>query len=111
MKPIALTDDEIKVVTNPDAGDLIILEIVKGMSINEMKTFDVYTPTYRKHYDDIQISWLNTEKHLLQNRGEKRIISEDELIEDFEKCHNGLRFRVFYVLKFPSMVKRIKLNP
>lgn len=110
MKPERLTAEEIGVMTNPEAGDLIILEIIKGMCIEEMKAFDVYTPIYKQHYTDIQLGWLTTEKHLLYNRpcNCKHEVPEELLIEDFEKCHNGERFKVFYVLKYPAMVKRIK---
>lgn len=55
MKPTRLTKEEISVVTNPEAGDLILLEIIKGMDIYELRSFDVYTPLYRKHYDEIQM--------------------------------------------------------
>lgn len=110
MEPTKLTEEEISVVTNPDAGDFILLEIIKGMSLEEMHSFDVYTPIYKKHYMDIQMTWLNTEKYLLFNRpcNCKNEVPEELLIEDFEKNHNGERFKVFYVLKYPAMVKRIK---
>lgn len=110
MKPTILSKEEIEVITNPEVGDLILLEIIKGMNITEMRSFDVYKPTCMKHYTNIQISWLTTEKYLLFNRpcNCKHEVPEELLIEDFEKCHNGERFRTFYVLKFPSMVERIK---
>lgn len=109
MRPEPLTQEEISVVTNPDAGDLILLEVIKGMTLEEMRSFDAYTPIYKQHYKDIQMSWLSTEKHLLYERpcNLHREVPEDLLIEDFEKCHNGERFRVFYVLKYPNMVRRI----
>ena len=107
MRPEKLTEEELGVVSS-DAGDLIILEIVKGMCVEEMRSFDVYAPKYMKHYTDVQVSWLNAEKHLLKNRpcNCQKEVPEELLIEDFEKCHNGERFKVFYVLKYPSMVKR-----
>jgi len=110
MKPQILNAEEINVVTNPEDGDLIILEIIKGMCIEEMRAFDVYTPLYLKHYADIQVSWLTTEKALLYNRpcNCHHEVPEELFIEDFEKCHNGERFKVFYVLKYPAMVKRIR---
>ena len=110
MSPEKLTEEEVNVVTNPEAGDLILLEIIKGMTLEEMRSFDVYTAKYKQHYKDIQMSWLCTEKHLLYERpcNCHREVPEELLIEDFEKCHNGERFRVFYVLKYPGMVKRIR---
>lgn len=109
MKPTKLTEEEVRVVTNPDAGDIILLEIIKGMCVQEMRAFDVYRPIYPKHYANIQVGWLTTEKHLLYERpcNCHQDIPEELLIEDFEKCHNGERFRVFYVLKYPDMVERI----
>ena len=105
VKPQELTFEEASFIT--DDGDKILLEIIKGMSLEELRSFDVYVPKYMQHYTDIQCTWLCTEKHLLQNRdGCCREVSEAELIEDIDKCHNGERFRVFYVLKYPNMVER-----
>ena len=106
MEPTKLSIEEAALIKNYDIGDHILLEIIKGMSLEEMKSFDVYKARYMKHYIDIQKEWLGTEKHVLQTRN-GRDISEDELIEDLSKCHNGERFRVFYVLKYPEMVDRI----
>lgn len=110
MKPTMLTEEELAVLTNPEPGDIIILEQIKGMTIEEMREYDVYAPTNMRHYTDIQLSWLNTEKDLLRNRpcNCNKEVPEELLIEDFEKCHNGERFRVFYVKKYPSLVRRIR---
>lgn len=110
MKPVPLTQEEIDILANPEPGDIIILEQIKGMTVKEMREYDVYTPLDKRHYAEIQLGWLNTERHLLYERpcNCHNEVPEDLLIEDFEKCHNGERFRVFYVKKFPSMVKRIR---
>ena len=105
MKPIELRRDE-KVFVYDD-GDRVLLEIIKGMTYDELKSFDIYGPRNLSHYNNIQLTWLITEKHFIQNRedhvGE---VSDNELLEDINKHHNAERFRVFYVLKYPSMVKR-----
>lgn len=108
MTPQRLTEEELEVVSS-DAGDLILLEVIKGMCIEEMRSFDVYSPIDFKHYTKVQISWLRSEKHLLLNRpcNCQKEVPEELLIEDFDKCHNGERCKVFYVLKYPSMVHRL----
>jgi hypothetical protein len=106
MKPTKLTNEEKAFVD--DKGDLVILEIIKGMSLEELRSFDIYTPKNMKHYSSLQVNWLKTEEHLIKNRqdhvGE---VSELELIEDICKHHNGERYKVFYVLKYPDRVQRI----
>ena len=53
---------------------------------------------------------FESEIYLIAHRGEKNRevsdVSEEELVEDIKKAHNAERFRVWYVLKFPHMVKR-----
>lgn len=109
MKPELLTEEEMSVITNPEPGDIVRLQFIKGMTIEEMREFDRYTPLYMNHYVDKQKPWLETEKHLLFERpcNNHNEVPEELLIEDFEKCHNGERFRVFYVLKYSDMVKWI----
>lgn len=109
MKPTRLTDEERSILENPGSEDEIILEIIKGMEVDEMRRFDVYTPLDMEHYKNEQMKWLETEKSLLYERpcNCHHEVSEELLIEDFEKCHNGERFRVFYVFKYMSKVKRI----
>ena len=76
------------------------------MSLKELRHFDIYKPDDMSHYCEIQCRWLHTEKHLLCHRnGKEREITEKELIDDICKCHNGERFRVFYVLKYPKQVE------
>jgi len=108
MIPQKLTPEELSFVT--DKTDVIYLEIIKGMSLDELNSFNIYTPKDLLHYGKIQISWLQTEKHLIKNReGHDGEVSEEELISDMLHYHNGERFRVFYVLKYPNMVRRIEL--
>lgn len=107
MKPEPLTEEEESLIK--DDGDIILLEIIKGMSLKELRHFDIYKPDDMSHYCEIQCRWLHTEKHLLCHRnGKEREITEKELIDDICKCHNGERFRVFYVLKYPKRVTRDK---
>ena len=105
MKPEPLNEDELSLVKHD--GDKIVLEIIKGMSLQELRYFDIYKPIDLMHYNSIQCLWLYTEKHLLDRRdGTYREATEEELINDINKFHNGERFRVFYVLTFPYMVLR-----
>ncbi len=104
MKPQKLEPNEYSLI--PNAGDRVLLEVIKGMSVDELRAFDVYRPIYFRHYADIQCGWLEAERHLIGNRPDRCCcdVSEEELIEDINLCNNGERFRAFYVLKYPSMV-------
>ena len=106
MIPTKLSEDEMCLISNAESGDHILLEVIKGMSLIEMKGFDVYKPKYMKHYTDIQMKWLGTEKHILESCT-GRSGSGGEFIEDLRKHNNAERFRAFYVLKYPDMVIRI----
>lgn len=109
MNPIPLSQQEKSFIL--EKGDKTLLEIIKGMSLIELKNFDIYKPIDFKHYHSIQINWINTERYLISHRdGFYKEISEEELIQDMEKNNNPQRFRVFYVLKYPSMVVRIDEN-
>lgn len=107
MKIVPLTDAELAIVID-DSGDKIFLEIIKGMSHEELREFDVYCPKNLKHYNTIQTEWIKTERYLIEHRGGNwHDVSEIELIDDMTNHRNGERFRVFYVLKYPALVKRI----
>lgn len=110
MKPQRLTKQEESLLsTQDDLGDTVILEIIKGMSLEELCCFDVYKANSLKHYNTLQITWLNAEKHLISHRdGEYKQITEGELLKDLEEFKNPQRFRTFYVLKYPHMVTRVK---
>jgi hypothetical protein len=109
MKPIPLSKEEESFVT--DSGDKIILEIIKGMSLEELREFDIYKAKSLKHYNDMQCTWLHTERHLIGHReGHKDEVSVEELIEDIHLHNNGERFRVFYVLKYPTRVERTQVK-
>ena len=105
MKVERLTENEIKIVDNPE--DIIYLEIIKGMSPEEKSSFDCYRPKSIEHYNRKQREWVAREIYLIGHRpghGEK--VSSSELLEDIETYHNGLRFKVFYTLKYPGLVER-----
>ena len=108
MKPQELSDEEGSFIT--EYGDRIILEIIKGMSLEELREFDIYKAKDMTHYCWIQGLWLTAEKFLISQRfNPPREVSESELINDMMLHNNGERFRVFYVLKYPENVERIKL--
>ncbi|MEM3113327.1 MAG: hypothetical protein QXI33_02795 [Candidatus Pacearchaeota archaeon] len=107
MKPERLSNAEIEIVDNPE--DIPYLEIIKGMTLEEMKFFDCYSPKYIDHYNRKQNEWIKSEKHLIRNRpGHGEDVSPEELLEDMKHNHNALRFKVWYVFKYPGLVKRIK---
>jgi len=105
MKPQPLDESELALVRG-NHDDVVLLEILKGMSVDELRSFDVYAPMCMKHYMKIQESWIITEKSLLVwSCG--RNIDESELINDMVKTRNPERFRAYYVMKFPGFVTRI----
>ena len=68
MKPKVLNDEESSLVF--ESGDEVFLEIINGMNLLELRSFDIYSPNDLMHYNSIQCSWLHAEKHLLSNRGD-----------------------------------------
>jgi hypothetical protein len=108
MRPQPLNEAELAIVGQNDE-DVVLLEIVKGMSYEELVEFDVYTPICMKHYSKIQCKWIATEKQLL-NWCRGREVSEEELIEDMGKTKNPERFRAYYVLKYPNFVHRVAIK-
>ncbi len=110
MIPQRLSEEERRIVEDP--SDIIYLEIVKGMSVEEMSAFDCYRPKDFHHYTSIQKSWIQKEMYLIMARpGHDSNTTHDslqgELAEDMISNRNGPRFKTFYVLKFPEMVERI----
>jgi len=108
MKISQLTPEEKALITDP--ADIPVLEVIKGMSLEEMTEFSQYIPMSLRHYNSIQMEWLRKERYLIAHRENQcrdiSDVSELELLEDLKKNHNAERFRVWYVLKFPHMVKR-----
>jgi len=105
-----LTEDELKIVDNPE--DIPYLEIIKGMSLDEMESFKCYRPKNLDHYNRKQNEWLSRELDLIIHRpGHPENLSHDELqrelTEDMIAHHNGQRFKIFYFLKYPGLVERI----
>ncbi len=105
MNLVQLTSEEIDVLE--DRSDIPLLEMIKGMGCDELKEFDVYLPTDTDHYLGIQVGWLEKERYLISQRpGHSPEVDELELVEDLEKNRNALRYKVWYVFKFPGMVER-----
>ncbi len=103
MKPAQLTSEE-ECLVNCEK-EKILLEIIKGMDLKEMKSFDCYQPRDLKHYNSLEKYWCDTERHLIRDKLHKEP-NDLELIEDAKVNHNFERFRVWYVLNFPEKVKR-----
>ncbi|GEM_PF-6409096 len=111
MEVQRLTEDELRIVDNPE--DVPYLEMIKGMSLLEMDSFKCYRPRYLEHYNRKQNDWLAREMHLIRARpGHPDNLSHDalqqELVDDMVASHNGQRFKVWYVLKYPGFVERIE---
>ncbi len=105
MQPQELEDEELSILDDNDE-DLVLLEIIKGMSVEELRSFDRYRPLCLKHYNKVQVKWLTTEELLIQGRdGHSEVVEEAELLQDMEDNHNPERFRTYYVLKYPAFVE------
>ena len=84
-----------------------ILERIKGMNSQELKSFDSYHPIDLTHYNKIQLEWVASEKYLIAHRpGHTGEVTPLELIQDMQINKNGERFRAFYVIKYPDRVKK-----
>lgn len=106
MNLVQLTDEEIAVLD--DKSDIPLLEMIKGMECEELQQFDVYLPKFLDHYLFVQEKWLEKERYLISRRpGHPPEVDELELIADLEKHQNALRYKVWYVFKFPGMVERV----
>ena len=107
MRIIPLTPEERAILDNPDA-DAPIIEIINGLTYEELKEFDMYSPRDFKHYMGVQRSlWFEKEKYLISHRpGHSLEVKEEELLEDMKIHQNGERYRAWYVLKFPDKVRR-----
>ncbi len=101
MKPIPLSREERAIL---DSESETLLEIIKGMGIEELTSFDHFEALDRRHYDAKQIEWLRKERYLVGAR-EHHEPSEMELIDDVMRHHNGERFRAYYVMRFPNKVR------
>ena len=103
MIPKPLTLEELAVIHDPI--NVPYFEIIKGMSLAELRAFDKYIPTDMKHYMSVQVSWIEEERYLIGRRFHPaRKISDEALMRDMEKYHTPERFRTFYVLKYPDKI-------
>ena len=104
LKRKSLSSEESAIV---DSRDIPTLETIKAMSREEMEAWDkAYVQTDLRHYNHIQIGWLETEMELIAGRpGHGPEVSQEELLDDVRKCNNCLRYKVWYCLNFPSKVK------
>ena len=107
MRINPLTTEERAILDNPDA-DAPLIEIINGMTYDELKQFDVYSPRDFKHYMGVQRNlWFSKEQYLISHRpGHGLEVKEEELLEDMKIHQNGERYMAWYVLKFPDKVKR-----
>jgi len=103
MKPVRLTRQEKAVIHDPNHN--LYYEVIKGMSIEEMLEFDNYIPNNLKHYNGLQVLWLQDEQHLIAQRN-GHPCKESELLDDIQLNHNSERFRVYYCFCYPHLVHR-----
>ena len=98
----SLTPDEKKLIS--DHSDIPILSKIKKMDKKDLEKYNCYLIIDFKHFMKLQMEWLLTEKWLLGDRV-KHDPSDEELMNDPYLHENAVRYRVFYVLKYPERVK------
>ena len=103
-----LSKEEREIVSDPN--DLIYVAAVNNLlRKNPERALRIdrsYVSSDLGHYCLIQQSWVRTEEYLIGIRvGHKPTVPE--LREDFAKYQNGIRFKLFYFLKWPERVVRV----
>lgn len=96
-------------IVNMDT-DESILHKINALSVMELGEFDDFIPKNLKHYNRLQVIWMDECKYLLGIK-----IGHDPSFEEFhqEYFHDGnhhLRFRAFYFMKYPEKVKCQLIN-
>jgi hypothetical protein len=102
-----LSPDELRVIR--DIRDALIIARIKRMSEDRLRRFDRYRPAGKHEhtiYEQAQLQWLYDEQYLLGLRL-GRSPSHHELLADFAKHQNGLRFRAYYALKHPGRMSAV----
>lgn len=98
-----LTSEELAIIH--DEQDRRIVAKIKMMDCDEFNRLHSYYPIDQKHYNGLQNEWIfGTGRYLLGTRI-NRCPSEDEAIEDYCAHKTPAFFRVFYVEKYPHLVK------
>lgn len=105
MKRTKLSEAELGILE--DYSDVPILEMIKAMSLEEMRIYDCYRPMCMRDFVNLQMDWLEKEKYLVGTH-KYHSPSDLELICDIQRYNNGERFRVFYVLKYHYKVIKIE---
>ena len=101
---LVLTNDELALLVN-HPEDKGLINRIKLMSKDELALFESYRPKNLKHYNALQIDWIETSRWLFGLKlGRKP--SELECMRDYLE-QNHYRFRAFYVMKFPELVEKM----
>ena len=107
MVPVPLSEDELRMVQHPE--DIPFLEIIKGMSQEELRSFDNYLLSDVMDYNRMQTEWVKTQTWLLGHKLDREP-SVHDLVREMGETRSPLRFRAFYVLKHPDRVTPISLT-
>ncbi|MBI2451556.1 hypothetical protein HYV50_00590 [Candidatus Pacearchaeota archaeon] len=106
-----LTEEEVNIIEgNPNfqPEDFLIIARVNRMirdKTSRAKSYDSYRAKDFHHYMGLEEEWLKQEEVLLGKSLHKHPTSR-ELFEDFSSHDNGLRFKIFYCLKFRDKVEK-----
>ena len=101
---MVLTNDELALLVN-HPEDKGLISRIKSMSKEQLALFESFRPTSLKHYNSLQVDWIETSRWLLGLKLGKKP-SDVECMRDY-LTQNHYRFRAFYVLKFPDLVERM----
>jgi hypothetical protein len=109
-----LTEEELRTIDSTlglvPEKDYFHLAVVKRVVRNNPKLardFDSYKSKDTHHYLELQANWLKCEQNLLAWELHREPTTP-EFTKDFRDNQNGLRFKIFYCLKYPDKVEKIK---
>lgn len=107
MKPKTLTVEQRGVLNGKSET---LLELVNGMSVEELGCFDNYQCVDLSHYLRVQTGWLKEEMYLIGTRiGHEP--TQNELMDDIEIYNNSCRFRAYYTMRYPEkMIHKERLG-
>ena len=100
-----LSPEELSIIREPEEFYAMAkVKFILKTSPELVIGFESCKPRNFNHYMSVQKSWIETEAWLVGTEKHHQPTSL-ELINDFRENQNGLRFKIFYCLRFPDKVE------
>ena len=100
-----------KGLSDKDCKTLLKVKRIICTSYWLVKRFDSCRPINFQHYMAEQWAWTTTEEWIVGQKvdctlseDKKKKVKSKMFIEDFSRNKNGIRFKIFYCLKYPNRV-------